>query len=257
MVSGLVSIIMPSWNTDKFIGESIKCVIDQTYQNWELLIVDDCSSDNTDEVVGGFLSDKRIKYFKNEKNCGAALARNRALREAQGEWIAFLDSDDLWMPEKLDKQISFMKEHEYVLSYTEYEKIDEENKPLNIHVTGPDIVNRRKMYNYDYIGQLTMMYSAEHFGLIQIKDIKKNNDYAIRLQLFKKPGTEAHLLKENLAKYRVRKKSISHDRLSKKLRSHYDLFHVCDEKSTIAAIWYACWNMWFGIMKKQRYENDF
>lgn len=257
MVSGLVSIIMPSWNTDKFIGESIKCVIDQTYQNWELLIVDDCSSDNTDEAVGAFLSDKRIKYFKNEKNCGTALARNRALREAQGEWIAFLDSDDLWMPEKLEKQISFMKEHEYVLSYTEYEKIDEENKPLNIHVTGPDIVNRRKMYNYDYIGQLTMMYSAKHFGLIQIKDIKKNNDYAIRLQLFKKPGTEAHLLKENLAKYRVRKKSISHDRLSKKLRSHYDLFHVCDEKSTIAAIWYACWNMWFGIMKKQRYESDF
>ncbi len=256
MVDGLVSIIMPSWNTAKFIKKSIQCVIDQTYQNWELIIVDDCSTDNTDEVVAQFLADPRIKYLHNEHNSGAALTRNYAMREAQGEWIAFLDSDDLWMPWKLDKQISFMQEHGYVLSYTEYEKIDEEDNPLNIYVSGPDIVNRRKMYNYDYIGQLTMMYSAKHFGLIQIKDIKKNNDYAIRLQLYKKDSkAEAHLLKENLAKYRVRKKSISHDKLSKKLKSHYDLFYHCDEKACIVAIWYACWNMWYGLLKKKNYEK--
>lgn len=254
MVEGLVSIIMPSWNTAKFIAESIQCVVNQTYQNWELLIVDDCSTDNTDEVVAPFLEDKRIKYLHNEKNSGAALTRNKAMREAQGEWIAFLDSDDLWTHDKLEKQVSFMKENGFVLSYTEYEKIDEEDKPLNIYVTGPDVVNKKKMYNYDYIGQLTMMYSAKHFGLIQIKDIKKNNDYAIRLQLFKKTGTEAHLLKENLAKYRIRKKSISHDKLSKKLKSHYDLFHMCDEKPAIVAVWYACWNMWFGLLKKRNYE---
>ena len=257
MIEGLVSIIMPSWNTAKFIAESIQCVIDQTYQNWELLIVDDCSTDNTDEVVEPFLSDPRIKYLHNENNSGAALTRNKAMREAQGEWIAFLDSDDLWTSEKLEKQVSFMKEHGYVLSYTEYEKIDEEDKPLNIYVTGPDVVNKRKMYNYDYIGQLTMMYSAKYFGLIQIKDIKKNNDYAIRLQLYKKPGTEAHLLKENLAKYRIRKKSISHDKLSKKLKSHYDLFHMCDEKAAPVAFWYACWNMWFGLWKKRNYEKSY
>ena len=258
MIDGLVSIIMPSWNTAKYIAKSIQCVIDQTYENWELIIVDDCSTDNTDEVVTPFLSDRRIKLFHNEKNSGAALSRNRALREAKGEWIAFLDSDDLWMPEKLEKQVMFMQEHDYVLSYTEYEKIDEEDMSLNIYVSGPDIVNKRKMYRYDYIGQLTMMYSAKHFGLIQIKDIKKNNDYAIRLQLYKKDSnTEAHLLKENLAKYRVRKKSISHDKISKKIRSHYDLFHVCDEKPCIVALWYACWNMWFGLRKKNKYEKGF
>ena len=256
MVDGLVSIIMPSWNTAKFICESIQCVIDQTYEQWELIIVDDCSTDNTDEVVKPFLMDSRIKYFHNEKNSGAALARNKAMREAQGEWIAFLDSDDLWTPEKLEKQIEFMKKGGYVLSYTEYEKIDEEDSPLSIYVSGPDVVNKKKMYNYDYIGQLTMMYSAKHFGLIQIKDIKKNNDYAIRLQLYKKPGIEAYLLKENLAKYRVRKRSISHDKLSKKLKSHYDLFHLCDDKPVIVALWYACWNMWYGIMKKKKYENS-
>lgn len=257
MIDGLVSIIMPSWNTGKFIAESIQSVLNQTYTNWELIIVDDCSTDNTDEVVAPFLVDQRIKYLHNEKNSGAALTRNKAMREAQGEWIAFLDSDDLWLPAKLENQVKFMKEHGYVLSYTEYEKIDEEDKPLNIYVSGPDVVNKRKMYNYDYIGQLTMMYSAKHFGVIQIKDIKKNNDYAIRLQLYKKdPGTEAHLLKENLAKYRIRKKSISHDKISKKLKSHYDLFHMCDKKPAPVALWYACWNMWYGLQKKRNYEKN-
>lgn len=255
MKDGLVSIIMPSWNTGRYIAESIQCVIDQTYDNWELLIVDDCSTDNTDEIVEPFLKDSRIKYLHNEKNSGAALTRNKAIKVAQGEWIAFLDSDDLWTSEKLEKQVKFMQDNGYVLSYTEYEKIDEEDKALNIYVSGPEIVNRRKMYRYDYIGQLTMMYSAKHFGLIQIKDIKKNNDYAIRLQLYKKPGTEAHLLQENLAKYRIRKKSISHDKLSKKLKSHYDLFHMCDEQHSIVALWFACWNMWFGIWKKMNYEK--
>jgi glycosyltransferase involved in cell wall biosynthesis len=271
MVEGLVSIIMPSWNTAKFIAESIESVIAQTYTNWELIIVDDCSTDNTDEVVKKFTEPaevnpgerhcerseaiQKIRYLKNDHNMGAALTRNRALREAQGEWIAFLDSDDLWMPQKLEKQIEFMQEYGYVLSYTEYEKIDEDDKPLGIYVTGPRVVNKRRMYNYDYIGQLTMMYSAKHFGLIQIKDIKKNNDYAIRLQLYKKTNTKAYLLRENLAKYRIRKKSISHDKLIKKLRSHYDLFHMCDEKFAPIALWYACWNMWYGVWKKKLFER--
>lgn len=256
MENELVSIIMPSWNTGNFIAESIQSVIDQTYKNWELIIVDDCSTDNTDEVVS-FYKDQRIKYLKNEKNSGAAITRNKALREAQGEWIAFLDSDDLWAPEKLEHQINFMKNNGYNLSFTEYEKIDEESKPLNVYVSGPEMVNKRKMYNYDYIGQLTMMYSTKAFGLIQIKDIKKNNDYAIRLQLYKKDGTCAYLLKENLAKYRVRKVSISHDKFKKKFKSHYDLFHLCDEKPPIVAIWYACWNMFYGVLKKKRYEKKY
>ena len=257
MIDGLVSIIMPSWNTADYISKSILSVQNQTYNHWELLIVDDASTDRTDEAVMPFLTDKRIRYFKNEQNCGAALARNRALREARGEWIAFLDSDDLWKPEKLEKQIEFMNANGYVLSYTEYEKIDEADQALQIYVTGPDVVDKRKMYRYDYIGQLTMMYSAEHFGVIQIKDIRKNNDYAIRLQLYKKDGTRAYLRKENLAQYRIRKKSISHDKLSKKLKSHYDLFHLCDEKPALSAVWFACRNMWFGFWKKRRYENGY
>ncbi|MCQ2554131.1 MAG: glycosyltransferase family 2 protein [Clostridia bacterium] len=256
MKDGLVSIIMPSWNTEKFIGETIDSVMAQTYRNWELIIVDDCSTDNTDRIVESY-GDPRIRYFHNEKNSGAALTRNRALREAEGEWIAFLDSDDLWAPEKLEHQIRFMNENGYSFSYTEYEKIDESSNPVNIYVTGPEKVNRRKMYNYDYIGQLTMMYSAKVFGLIQIKDIKKNNDYAIRLQLYKKPDACCYLLKENLAKYRIRKGSISHDKFRRKFKSHYDLFHMCDEKPSPVALWFACWNMFYGVLKKKFYEKSF
>ena len=146
MIDDLVSIIMPSWNTGEFIAESIQSVLNQTYTNWELIIIDDCSSDDTDQIIESF-NDERIKYLKNEKNCGAALTRNRGLREARGEWIAFLDSDDLWMPEKLEHQIDFMKKNGYSLSFTEYEKIDEDSKPLNIYVSGPKKVNKNKMYN--------------------------------------------------------------------------------------------------------------
>ncbi len=252
-MSELVSIIMPSWNTGRFIAETINSVIAQTYSNWELLIVDDCSTDDTDKIVASF-KDNRIKYFKNERNSGAALTRNRALREAKGEWIAFLDSDDLWAPKKLEKQIAFMKENGYSFSYHEYVKIDEESKPLNIYVSGPDVVTKRKMYNYGYPGCLTFMYNAKAMGLIQIKDIKKNNDYAILLKLCKK--ADCYLLKENLAMYRIRKRSISHDKLSKKLKSHYDLFHFCDEKPAPVALWYACWNMFYGVLKKKNYEKE-
>lgn len=252
MLDGLVSIIMPSWNTGKYISESIQSVLAQTYTNWELIIVDDCSTDNTDEVIENFC-DKRIRYLKNTQNSGAALTRNRALREANGEWIAFLDSDDIWLPEKLERQIEFMKKNSYVFSYHDFEKIDEVGKSLGVTVTGPEIVTRSMMYNYGYPGCLTFMYNAKFIGLVQIKDIKKNNDYAILLKLCKK--ADCYLLKENLAKYRIRKKSISHDKFIKKLRSHYDLFHICDEQSALVAFWYACWNMFYGVLKKLKYEQ--
>ena len=253
MVDGLVSIIMPSWNTGRFISESIQSVLNQTYTNWELIIVDDCSTDNTDGIIASF-HDDRIRYFKNEHNSGAALTRNKAIRKARGEWIAFLDSDDLWKPEKLERQLKFMNENDYLFSYHEYEKIDEESNPLNVYVSGPAVVTKHKMYNYGYPGCLTFMYSAKAFGEIQIKDIKKNNDYAILLKLCKKAN--CYLLKENLAKYRIRKQSISHDKLKKKLKSHYDLFHYCDEKPAAVAVWFACWNMFYGVMKKVRYEKN-
>ena len=109
------------------------------------------------------------------------------------------------------------------------------------------------MYNYGYPGCLTFMYNVKTMGLIQINDIKKNNDYAILLKLCK--NANCFLLKENLAQYRVRKKSISHDYLHKKLKSHYDLFRLCETESRCRALWHACWNMYYGMLKKIQYEK--
>ena len=255
MVDGLVSIVMPCWNSERFIADSIRSVLAQTYPNWELLIVNDCSTDKSYDAISPFLCDARIRYFKNEENMGAALTRNRALREAGGEWIAFLDSDDLWSPEKLEKQLAFMHENGYVFSYHAFERMDEDENPLQIFVTGPDRVDRRAIYRYDYIGQLTMMYSAKHFGVIQIHNVSRNDDYALRLQIFRQPDAVCYFLNENLATYRWRKQSLSHVKLSKQIKSHYDVFHDCDEQSVPASLWYTAWNMVFGVLKKIRYEN--
>lgn len=249
----LVSIIMPSWNTGRFIGESINSVINQTYGNWELIIVDDCSADNSEEVIKSF-NDKRIRYFRNDRNSGAALTRNKAIAAARGEWVAFLDSDDLWLPEKLEKMLSFMHKNGYVFAYHDYVRIDEDSKPLNKYITGPKVITKRKMYNYGYPGCLTFMYNAKVIGLVQIKSIKKNNDYAMLLKLCKKAN--CYLLPENLAQYRIRKKSISHDRFLKKVKSHYELFRYCDEKSAAVAFLLACNNMFYGVFKKIVYERN-
>ena len=208
------------------------------------------------EVAGPDLAQRvmarnpKVVVMLGREACRALLPSQRV---GKGEWIAFLDSDDLWVPEKLEKMVAFAKENNYSFVYHDYEKIDENGVPLNIYVTGPKVVTKRKMYHYGYPGCLTFMYSAKAHGLIQIEDIKKNNDYAILLKLCK--ASNCYLLPENLAKYRIRKKSISHDKLSKKLKSHYDLFHICDKKPAVIAFWCACWNMWYGVWKKRRFER--
>ena len=250
-MNDLVSIIMPSYNTAQYIAGSIRSVLAQTYPNWELLIVDDCSTDDTDDVVSGFLDDARIHYFRNENNSGAALSRNRALREARGKWIAFLDSDDLWEPEKLEKQIAFMKENGYAFSYTNYVEIDETSSPNGKYVTGPKRITKRGMYNYCWIGCLTVMYDADTVGLIQIEDLKKNNDYAMWLKACEK--ADCYLLDETLARYRKRSGSISNHGYVKLIKWHYKLYREAEGKRPIPSVLLTIRNLIFGVIKKVRY----
>lgn len=248
----LISIIMPSYNTAQFIKETVESVLAQTRSDWELIIVDDCSTDNTDDVIASYLSDERIKYIKNEKNSGAAVSRNRALREAKGRWIAFLDSDDLWTPDKLEKQIKFMEENNYYFSYTNYIEIDENSNPNGKLVTGPKKITKRGMYNYCWPGCLTVMYDAGKIGLIQIEDIRKNNDYAMWLKVCKK--SDCYLLDEVLAKYRRgRSGSISTQKYTTLIKWHYNLYHICDGRNTICSLLLTFRNLLFGFMKKIRY----
>ena len=249
--NGLVSIVMPSYNTGRFIEETIESVLAQSYPVWELIIVDDCSTDNTDDVVNQFLADERIRYIKNDTNSGAAVSRNRALREAKGKWIAFLDSDDLWEPDKLKKQISFMRDNDYHFSYTNYIEIDEESKANGKSLTGPKRISKHGMYNYCWMGCLTVMYDADTVGLIQIADIKKNNDYAMWLKVCKKAN--CYLLNETLARYRKRSGSISNHGYMKLMKWHYKLYREAENKNPISSFALTVRNLFFGVLKKIRY----
>lgn len=251
----LVSIIMPSYNTANYIEASIESVRHQTYENWELIIVDDCSTDDTDEVVRPFLTDGRIRYLKNEQNSGAAISRNRALREAQGKWIAFLDSDDLWLPEKLEKQVAFMEQNGYHFSYTNYEEINMSGKKTGVRVTGPKRITKTGMFNYCWPGCLTVMYDAEAVGLIQIADIKKNNDYAMWLKVCRK--ADCYLLDECLAQYRKgRAGSVSTHGIRTMIGWHYKLFREAERLGIVPSAVNTVRNIAFGFYKKQRYVNS-
>lgn len=249
-MSDLVSIIMPSYNTEGYIGQTIESVLQQTYTNWELLIVDDCSTDHTDEVVAKY-PDERIVYMKNDKNSGAAISRNRALRSAKGRWIAFLDSDDLWYPTKLEEQIAFMQKNQFVFSYTDYCEIDENGKKNGVQVSGPAHITKAGMYRYCWPGCLTVMYDAEKVGCIQIEDIKKNNDYAMWLKVIKQ--TDCYHYGKELAMYRKRSGSISNHGYGKLIRWHYKLFKEADHKNSVAAAVLTVQNLIFGCWKKVRY----
>ena len=250
----LVSIIMPTYNCGRFIGESIRSVLAQTYANWELLIVDDCSSDDTKAVVGSF-SDARIHYLRNERNMGAALTRNRALREAKGAFIAFLDSDDLWLPEKLEKQIAFMQHNGYTFTYHEYTEIDEESRPIGIYVSGKKHVRPFDMKCCCWPGCLSVMYDVKAIGLIQIPDIRKNNDSAMWLQAIKK--ADCYLLEENLAQYRRRTGSITPTSVWKKIEWHYILFRKGMEMNAISSAFWMCANIIGNSYKKLRYVKRY
>lgn len=254
-MSGLVSIIMPSYNTASYIEESIKSILNQTYKEWELLIVDDCSTDNTEEIIKPYLHDKRIRFFKNENNSGAAISRNKALREARGKWIAFLDSDDLWMPDKLNKQISFMENNDYHFSYTKYSEIDNDGVKNGVCISGPHKITKTGMYNYCWPGCLTVIYDAEAIGLIQISDIKKNNDYAMWLKVCRK--ADCYLLDENLAFYRRgRVGSVSSHSIKTMIRWHYKLFREAERQNVFCSIINTMRNLIFGFYKKVRYVKS-
>lgn len=255
---GLVSIIMPSYNTRQYILEAIKSVQNQTYSNWELIIIDDCSNDGTFDCINNYLisnNEKRVKVTFNEKNVGAAISRNRALALAKGKWIAFLDSDDLWENSKLEKQLAFMIKYTVNFSYTNYCEINEEGIPYGKKVTGPKRIGKWGMYNYCWPGCLTVMYNADVVGKIQISDLKKNNDYLLWLNVMNYVK-ECRLLDETLAYYRVRNGSISNQHWFKLVFWHYMLFRKGLGYGRCQSAYYTINNLFFGLIKKIIYRKN-
>ena len=247
----MVSIITPSYNTVNYIYETVLSVVQQTYNNWEMIIVDDHSTDGSvkriQEIICEFRN-KRIKLIINKQNRGAAFSRNLALREAKGKWIAFLDSDDIWLPYKLEKQIRFMKDTKSHFSYTKYSEIDEDSKQLGRIISGPKKITKTGMYNYCWPGCLTVMYEADYVGLIQIADIQKNNDYAMWLKVVN--VADCYLLNEILALYRKRIGSISNQRYSNLIKWHFRLFRSAEKQNVVTSIVLTVRNLFCGSLKK-------
>lgn len=256
MTNDLVSVIMPSYNCGRFVEETIRSVQAQTYQNWEIIFVDDCSKDDTiPKVMAMRENDERIHVYQNPQNSGAAVSRNNALKRAQGRWIAFLDSDDLWTPNKLEKQLKFMVEHNYHFSYTGYCEMNQEGTDMRKLISGPKHISKVGMYAFCWPGCLTVMYDYEHVGLVQIADIKKNNDYAIWLKVIQK--ADCYILDECLAKYRRgRKGSVSTHGYATMIRWHYKLWHEAMGVNVFRSVFWTGINLLCGVFKKLHYVKQ-
>lgn len=204
-----VSIIMPAYNAENYIKESIQTVLDQTFTNWELIIIDDCSSDNTVDVIRA-IEDDRIRLIELEKNSGAAVARNRGVEIAQGEYIAFLDSDDLWGAEKLTKQLFFMKSNDYSFTCTEYIAINENYEEINT-IKVQDRLDYKGVLKY-CPGNSTIIYNAKKLGKFYAPIIRRRNDFAMWLQVIKK-AKFIYGLREPHTFYKVRENSLSSNKI--------------------------------------------
>ena len=245
---GLVSIIMPTYNCGKFIGETIDSIKAQTYGDWEIVIVDDCSTDNTREIVEGYIrEDDRIKYHCLEVNSGAAVARTRAMALAEGEYMAFCDSDDLWMPDKLERQLAFMRENDYAFTCTAYEQIDEEGASLDRVIKTVPRTNYNRLLMDCPVGNSTVMYSVRKMGKFEVPNIRKRNDDALWLQMLKKE-TYIYGMPDVLMRYRIRKNSLSGNKL-KVIKYHWILYREIEHLNVFRSTFHILWWCFLKVFK--------
>ncbi|MGV7214025.1 glycosyltransferase family 2 protein [Bradyrhizobium sp. UFLA05-112] len=204
----LVSIITPSWNVERFIEETIASVQAQTFADWELLIADDCSTDKTPELIEAISArDPRVKLIRQAKNGGPALARQASIDHAQGRYLAFLDSDDLWLPNKLERQLAFAREKRAALSYTAFRRIDESNTTTGRLIEVPASLTYEQLLKNTSIATLTALVDREIAGPVAMKN-EGYDDFCLWLSILR-PGHSAFGLNEDLARYRVRGASVS------------------------------------------------
>lgn len=239
----LVSVIMPTYNCGAYIKKSIDSVLTQSVTDWEIQIVDDCSTDNTKEVLRSYLENyPQIHYYCLTKNSGPAVARTEAIKRAEGKYIAFLDSDDLWYPEKLEKQIAFMNETGAKFSCTAYAQMDADGNPLHVALYPPEKVDYKKCIRLSNpIGNLTAMYDQDALGKFAVPMIKKRNDFALWLQILKKTSY-CYGMQEVLGTYRLgRKGSVSSNKL-KQAKYHWQLYREIEQHSIVQSLFeLVCW----------------
>lgn len=249
MKGTLVSIITPMFNSSRFLELSIQSVMSQTYNNWEMIIVDDCSVDNSVQIVESFIkNDPRIVLIESKTNSGPGVSRNMAIDYAKGEIIAFLDSDDIWHPNKLELHVNFMLENNASFSHTSYGFIDEEGKSINqtFHVSSHpiDYVSALKRTE---ISCLTAMYNVKLIGKHYMPDLRRKQDYALWLSILKQ-GIKSIPLDIELAYYRQRKGSVTHKKY-KLIIGHYRFLKEQEGLNSINALKFTALWMYNGLMK--------
>ena len=218
----LISIITPSFNSSNFIEQSITSVISQTFKDWELLIVDDYSNDNSIKIIEKFTKiDNRIKLISLDENVGAAEARNIAIRKAKGRFIAFLDSDDVWKNDKLEKQLNFMQSKGFAFTFTAYQPMTEDGKMMHSIISAPEYMTYKSYLRNTIIGCLTVMIDREKTGHFEMPNIRSSHDMALWLNLMKR-GFNAYGLNEILAYYRI----VSSSNTAKKWKAAKEVWEV-------------------------------
>lgn len=219
-----IDIILPNYNSSEFIEKTIDSVIGQTHKNWNLIIVDDCSDEKTKKILNNYSQNKNIQIVFLDKNKGAAFCRNHALELSKSEYVAFLDSDDVWFPDKLIKQINFMKKNNYNFTYTNYTPYKGER---SIDISNQNSIRPREKYNFESfikdtsIATSTMMIKGELARKYKFTDTKICEDYFYKCSILKEIGY-AYCLNESDTLYRIRKDSLQ----SKKLRNLYWIWKI-------------------------------
>ena len=242
-IEDLVSIVLPVYNCEKFLEETIKTIQNQTYTNWEALFVNDCSKDKSAEIIKeASIKDNRIKLINLNENSVAAIARNTGMEKARGRYIAFLDSDDLWDKEKLEKQLKFIKEGNYAFTFTSYEFVTEDGTKTGKIVRVPDKINYKQALKNTTIFTSTVIFDAKTLGkeLIKMPNVKRGQDSATWWKVLKN-GNIAYGLDENLSFYRRSENTLSSNKF-KALKRTWNLYrnveHLSIPKSLYNFFWY-------------------
>ncbi|MDN4071765.1 glycosyltransferase family 2 protein [Fictibacillus terranigra] len=244
-----VSIVTPCFNASEFIEETIKSVQSQTYNNWELIIVDDNSSDNSTILINNLKkTDNRIKLIELNNNVGPAKARNIAMENAEGKYIAFLDSDDLWLPSKLERQIEIMEKHDLILTFSNYRIIEENGELTSKVIKVPEKINYAQLLGNTIIGCLTVVFNREKTGDVRMPEFRDcPEDSALWLSILRS-GSEAVGIQEELALYRKTKGSLSRNKI-KAARKTWNMYRKLEKLNVIKSS-FCFLNYSYNAMKK-------
>lgn len=251
----LVSVIMPAYNAAGYIAESIRSVQQQSFEDWELLVIDDASKDGTSEIVEALRAeDSRIKLHVLPTNQGAGFSRNIGIKAATGDYISFLDADDLWKPHKIQTQLDLMKNENVQVCFSSYELIDERGKSLQKQIKALQFLPFKKLKKANYIGNLTGMYNASELGKIFCPLIRKRQDWGLWLLAVEKAGF-AKGIQEPLAVYRERENSISGNKIEM-LQYNYRVYREVLEYSSVKSLFWMLLFLWEQLLIKQRQKVD-